>query len=344
MQQLKLPKPLFRKRSQPPPDEERTRRLDLRWGIVMLVAVLVAAGGVAVISTVRLGVATYTAYLTDAAALRVGDEVRIAGITVGEVKALDLEADRVRMSFTVDSGILVGRESTLDIRMLTLVGGHYLALRPAGATSLGAQPIPADHVVLPYNLTRLFADAVSPAEQIDGDTLRRNFGALTAAVDGSPDGFRRMLTAVDTIVGILDEQNSDVSQALSVADEYLTALADNKAVVGRLIAKFRILETLVADNKVAVGQSLRNLATVLEQLAPVGRLWTSELKPLAQPIADALPQLRELADKLGALLDSVRAFGERLQPVATSQGLAVDQSAATILAPALCIPIPGRGC
>lgn len=344
MQRLNRPKLLSRRTSQRPLNDSERRATDLRWGIVTLVAVLVLAAGVAIVSTVRIGVATYTAYLSDAAALRVGDEVRVAGIPVGQVKALALEADRVRMSFTVDSGVFVGQESTLDVRMLTIVGGHYVALRPAGTKALGTQAIPADRVVLPYNLTRLFADAVAPAEQIDGDTLRANFGALATAVDGSPDGFRRMLTAVDTIVGILDKQNADVSHALSVSDEYLGALAQNKSVVGRLIAKFRLLETLVADNKVAVGESLRNLASVVEQAAPVGRLWTTELKPLAQPIADALPHLRELGDRLGALLEALRAFGERLQPLATPQGLAVDRSAATVSAPALCIPIPGRGC
>ncbi|WP_433667672.1 MlaD family protein [Nocardia sp. CA-136227] len=344
MQQLTLPKPLFRVGRKPPPNERQQRRIELRWGIVTLVAVLVAATGIAVLSLVRTGVSTYTAYLGDAAALRVGDEVRTAGITVGEVRSLDLESNRVRMTFTVDKDVFVGQETTLDVRMLTIVGGHYLALLPAGTQPLGTRPIPADRVVLPYSLTRLFQDAVTPVDQIDGDTLRRNFGALTTAVDGSPDGFRRMLTAVDSIVGMLNKQNSDVSRALGVADEYLSALAANKAVLGRLITKFRLLETLVADNKVAVGASLNDLAAVVSQAAPIARLWTAELKPLAAPVADAAARLGELGAKLGDLLESIRAFGSRLLPLATVQGLSADQSATTISAPALCIPIPGRGC
>lgn len=328
----------------PPPDDATRRRMDLRWGIIGLVVIVVAAGAVGIVSRVQFGVSDYSAHLTDAAALRIGDEVRVAGITVGKVKSLDLQSDRVEMTFSVDDGVFVGDQSTLDIRMLTIVGGHYVALLPGGKTPLGRNVIPADRVLLPYSLPKVFQDAVTPFEQIDGETLRRNFGALATAVDGTPDGFRRMTTAVGSIVDILDQQNAQVSRTLTIADEYVSAIAENKAVVGRAVDRLRLLATIVEDNKLAVGASLRNLASVLSQIAPVARLWTSDLKPLAQPIADALPQLEELGQRLGALLDSIRGFGERLQSLITPEGVVVDQSAATITAPALCIPTPGRSC
>ncbi|WP_067824634.1 MlaD family protein [Nocardia inohanensis] len=325
-----LTRPL-RRRSGPPPDDAAQRRLDIRWGALGLAAIVAAAIAITVVSTVQLGVGTYTAYLTDASALRVGDEVRLAGVTVGQVKSIDLEADRVRMRFTVDDEVFLGEGTTLDVRMLTIVGGHYLAVRPAGDKPLGRKPIPADHVVLPYSLPRIFQDAVRPVEQLDGDVLRRNLDALAQAVDGSPDGFRRMVTAVDTVVGLLAQQNQQVSLALSVSDEYLSALAANKSVVGKLIARFRILETLVENNKVAVGSALDNLATVLSQAAPLARGWTGTAKEPAQVLADTIPKLDELGAKLGALLDSLRTFGERLQSLGAP-------------APAVCVPTPARSC
>ncbi|MFB7718258.1 MULTISPECIES: MlaD family protein [unclassified Nocardia] len=343
MQQLIRSIPLRRRRAGPL-DEPAARRRDLRWGITTLITVAVLAIAIGVVSVVHIGMATYSAYLSDAAALRVGDEVRIAGITVGEVKAIDLESDRVALQFTVRQGVFVGDQSTLSVRMLTIVGGHYVAVLPAGAKPLGKTPIPADRVVLPYSLPQLFQDAVRPAEQIDAETLRRNFAAVTTAAAGSPEGLRRVIDAVGSIVDLLDKQNAEISRSLGVADEYVTAIAANRSAIGQLVARLRILETVIADNKAAVGESLRNVAVLVGQLAPAARLWESDLKPSAQALIDTIPALDQLGEKLGTLLDSVRGFGERLQGLLTPQGLTVDQSASTITAPALCVPVPGKGC
>ena len=341
-----MTKPTKRSRKGGPARDDATRiRRDIRWGTIGLVALVVIATGVAVASTLQTGVNTYTAYLTDSAALRAGDDVRVAGVPSGTVKSLDLESDRVRMQFTVDRKVFVGDQTTLSVRMLTIVGGHYLAVLPAGTEALGSTPIPADRVVLPYSLPRLFQDAVQPVEELDGDVLRQNFGALTQAIEGSPDGFRRMTTAVDTIVGILDRQNAQVSQALAFSDEYLSALAANKAVVGKFIDRIRILETLVENNKLMVAESLANLAQVLSQVAPLARAWNTTLKDPAQPLSDSITKLDELAGKLGALLDSLKVFGTRLDTLVAADGtLTIDRSGQSITAPPLCIPVPGRTC
>ncbi|MFC8386367.1 MlaD family protein [Nocardia sp. NPDC057272] len=333
------------RKGKPAPDDATRRRSDIRWGAVGLVAMIVVAAGIAVASTLQTGVRTYTAFLTDAASLRVGDDVRVAGVPSGTVKSLDLESNRVRLQFTVDRKVFVGDQTTLSIRMLTIVGGHYLAVIPAGTKALGSTVIPADRVKLPYSLPRLFQDAIKPVQELDGDVLRQNFGALTAAVEGGPDGFRRMVTAVDTIVGILDQQNAQVSQALTFSDEYISALAANKAVVGKFIDRFRILETLVENNKIAVGAALADLAKVMTQVSPLAVAWNTTLKDPAQPLADSIAKLDELGGKLGALLTSLKSFSARFDTLTGPDGaLTVDRSGQTITAPQLCIPVPGRTC
>ncbi|WP_405166487.1 MlaD family protein [Nocardia sp. NBC_01499] len=124
----------------------------MRWGFAGLLGVVVVAAAFGLVYVADGDAATYTAQLSDAGATRVGDEVRVAGMTVGTVKSLSLLADRVEMTLTVDNDVFVGAQSTIDIRMLTIVGGHYVALHPAGTRPLGSAKIPSDHVTLPYNL------------------------------------------------------------------------------------------------------------------------------------------------------------------------------------------------
>lgn len=307
------------------------------------VLLLVAIGAVYVTGTTAER--TYSAEMAQAGSVRTGDDVRLAGIPVGKVTALTLLPDRVRMEFTVTEDAFLGDQTTLDIRMLTFVGGYYVAVLPAGTKPLGSAVIPSERVIVPYNLTKAFQDAVAPVRRIDGGVLRQDLAALSTAIDKSPDAVRSTVRAAGDVVAILDEQNADISRALTIADEYLTALATNADVLADLIITLGTLEQIIQTNKVQVAESLYDLSAVLQDLTPLGRAWDASIKERVQPLADAVPALEALGARLGTLLDSVRALEQRLLPLMQSGGgVNVDQSGATIQLPAVCVPLPGGGC
>lgn len=319
---------------------------DLRWGIAGLCAavlLLIAIGAVYVTGTSPER--TYAAELAQAGSVRPGDDVRLAGIPVGKVRSLTLLTDRVRMEFTVRADAFLGDQTTLDIRMLTFVGGYYVAVLPAGTRPLGAAAIPRERVIVPYNLTQAFQDAIRPVRRIDGGLVRRDLAALSTAIEQSPEAVRAAVRAAGDVVEILDEQNADISRTLAIADEYLSALDTNAGVLARLLITLGTLEQIIQTNKVQVAQSLRDLAVVLHDVTPLGRAWDASLKQRVQPLADAIPPLEQLGARLGALLDAVRALQHRLAPLLPAGGgITIDQSAATLPVPALCIPLPGGAC
>ncbi|WP_280329484.1 MCE family protein [Nocardia wallacei] len=323
------------------------RGSELRWGIAGVIAVVllvIAIGAVYVTGTTPEK--EYSAELAQAGSIRTGDDVRVAGIPVGKVKSLTLLPDRVRMTFTVDNKVFVGDQTTLGIRMLTVVGGYYLAVQPAGTRPLGSATIPRERVTLPYNLTQVFQDAVRPVQEIDGNVLRETLSSLSTAVDGGPDSFRAALRAVDDLTAIMNRQHADISRTLALADEYLTALRQNSDVLVRLIYALAGMEDVIRNNKTEISEALADLGTVLHGLTPLGRAWDTKLKERAQPLADeAIPKLRELGSRLGTLLDAVRDLEQRLLPLLPGGGgVTVDQSAATISLPSVCVPVPGGGC
>ncbi|MGV9408424.1 MlaD family protein [Nocardia sp. NPDC003693] len=320
------------------------RNTDLRWGIggLCAVVVLVAAIGV-VYLTGTTPERTYRAELTQAGTIRVGDDVRIAGIPVGKVTSLTLLTDRVAMEFTARSEAFIGDQSVLDIRMLTVVGGYYLAVEPAGTESLGSGIIPRERVGIPYNLTAAFQDAVRPVREVDGTVLRQNLAQLSASLDKSPESVRSVVQAAQDLVGLLDRQNSDISRTLTFADEYLTAMRQNSDVLARLIVTLGTMVNIIQNNKTQVANALNDLAAVLLDLAPLGTAWDRGLKERAQPLADAIPPLEQLVTRLGELVESLKAMGDKLLPLMPAgDGITVDHSATTLRG--VCVPIPGGAC
>nr|WP_232541651.1 MlaD family protein [Nocardia bovistercoris] len=329
-----------------PVDSVDSRPVDLRWalgGIAVAVVLLVAIGVIYVNGTTPER--EYTADLARAGSVREGDDVRLAGIPVGKVKKLDLMRDRVRMKFTVSDDVFVGDQTSLSVRMLTVVGGYYIALDPAGTSELGSEVIPQSRVVLPYNLSQAFQDAVRPVENVDGDTLRQNLAVLASSIDGSPDALRAAGRAARDIVTIMDKQNSDISRALNFADEYLTALNASSDVLVKLLDQLHVLEGIVRNDKTVIAEALVDVTAVVHGLAPLGRAWDRSLHEQARPLADAIPKLEELGGYLDTLFDSLRAMSDKLLPLTKGgNGFAVDQSAARVPVTRICVPIPGGGC
>lgn len=315
--------------------ERAAQRRQLVLGIIgagLLVVMLVVSG---ILYVVPFGQKTYTAELSEAQAIKAGDEIRVAGIHVGSVKSLELGSDRVTMRFTVDSSVFMGDQTTLDIRMLTLVGGHYVAVFPAGTAPLGSKPIPADHVKLPYSLIQTLQDAAKPLAQVNGNTLRETFNALQGSLDKNPDGLRRIGDALESFVTVLDKQNVDVSKALSLADEYIGAVSVNRGIIGRFVTQVGLLEGKALAKKDEILTALDVTTQLLSRIAALEPAWRTELKPLADKFYESIPELERLGKRLDDSINTIHDMGDRLQHIASPDGIAVRLP---------CVPSPGRVC
>ncbi len=322
--------------------EDTDRRSQRALGIAGIVAVALILAVSALIYLVPLGKHTYSAILSDGGSIRPGDDVRIAGISVGSIESVELTDDAVRMRFTVGTDIAIGNQTTLDIRMLTPIGGHYVAVFPAGDTPLGEQPIPADRVQLPYNLVEAIQDAQRPLAAVDGDTVRRSLADVTASLAASPTSVGALTDALRITVDMLDKQNDDVSRALNVAEEYLTVLNNSRSVIGAMLNKIGLMETQVLDRKADVAEALRVATELLSRIAAVEPAWRDQLEPIADRIVAVVPQLDELGRRLGTVADLLTQAADRFRNIITPNGIAIDQSDQTVRP--ICIPVPGKGC
>ncbi|WP_227983978.1 MCE family protein [Nocardia spumae] len=328
-------------------DEAGKRGREIRLGMVGVALVVICAAAAGILYVVPFGKQTYTAELAEAQSVKVGDDIRVAGIPVGKVDSLELRPDRVRMRFTVDSKVFVGDRSSLDIRMLTIVGGNYVALFPSGRTPLGDKPIPVDRVHLPYSLVQTFQDAAQPLNRIDGDTLRRTLAALDTSIDAAPDALRTTVDTLGTYVDALNRQRTQVTNAIAVADEYVTMYDGAKHDLGRLMVNVNQMETLLVDKRAELREGVRLLRAVIERVAALAPAYDSALKPKLQQLSDALPQLEKVGGQLEPVIGSVRSLQSKFAQLSGTDGaVTVDHSGQTVSAPAarLCIPVPGKDC
>ena len=104
-------------------------------------AVLAAAIGFLVYAGQMTGVTTgqteypLTASFRSADGVDVGTDVRLAGVKVGRVTSIELDAEtfRAQTAFTVRSGIEVPDDSAVAISSEGLLGGNYVEILPGGS-------------------------------------------------------------------------------------------------------------------------------------------------------------------------------------------------------------------
>lgn len=163
-------------------------RNPLTWGVTAMVLAIVAALVLTYVYYNPPGKGQLVSFYTDDAnSIRVGDEVRMAGIKVGSVSDLELEPNQVLVTAKIDDTAFVGDESQVDVRMLTVVGGYYVNLASMGNAPLGRQTIPLSRVTMPYSLIRTLTDTTKITENVNpqsiNDSLNQISQGLTAGTN-----------------------------------------------------------------------------------------------------------------------------------------------------------------
>ncbi len=71
--------------------------------------------------------------------LETGDDVRIAGIKVGTVTALELDPEWyvALVTMTIDPDISLSKDSFVTVSTENLLGGSYISIRPGGGEEAG---------------------------------------------------------------------------------------------------------------------------------------------------------------------------------------------------------------
>ncbi len=94
--------------------------------LITIGVLLACVAGLGVIFVLRDS--TYTALFPDAAGITKGDDVRIAGINVGEVTEVKARGASVRVEFATDHPLT--KDTRTEVKIGSLLGDRYLQLQP----------------------------------------------------------------------------------------------------------------------------------------------------------------------------------------------------------------------
>lgn len=224
-------------------------RADLiRLVIFLIVAALVTFWVAAVTSEYRSGGATpYQAAFEDVSGLGKGDQVRAAGVRVGQVTDIDVQPNStVVVTFEVDETLVLNRATTATIEYRNLIGDRIVQL--ATTSERGAAELAAGEMI----------PIANTASALDLDTLLNGFKPLFAGLNPS-----QVNELSQQLVQVLQGQESAVETLTTRVGSFTSTIAQREQLITQVIGNLNEVLQTVDGRRNELGELIDALDIVL---------------------------------------------------------------------------------
>jgi len=204
-------------------------------GFVAVTVVAVVVGALLLVKEAGIGYRRYTAEFVQAASLRPGHIVTVAGVPVGSVRGVRLAGDHVEVQFQVRENVPVGRDSRAEIKITSLFGSRYLELSPQGDGAPLNRTIDLAHTEVPYDLEAALADSTRTFEKVDADRIATSLTVLNSQLDGLPDVIPQAMDNVRALSSIIAQRRDQLGTLLASTERVTSMLRRQQSAIGSLV-------------------------------------------------------------------------------------------------------------
>lgn len=250
---------------------------------------------------------SYQAEFSDAGGLRTGNIVQIGGIRVGRVNDVALAGDHVVVTFDVDSGVDIGRESSAAVGVLNMLGEKYLEVTPAGPGDLDDdEAIPLARTTSSYDVVTVLSQLTNTTEAIDTDQLTEALSEVSTVVDASAPEIEASFRGLSRLSRTVSSRNTEIQRLLSSSRQVSQVLADRSEDLVALMQNSSLVFDEVQSRREAIHQLLVNARALAKHLKGVATDNQAEIGPALQEVRTLTTLLNE---KDQQLKDTLHAFG-----------------------------------
>ncbi|WP_216916556.1 MCE family protein [Nocardia noduli] len=229
----------------------------------------------------------YSASFTDVSGLRVGDDVRMAGVQVGRVESIKIDGTRAEVGFEVQADQVLYGNTLASVTYQNLIGQRYLGLSLSDFDAPEVLPpgakIPVEHTEPSFDLSGLL------------NGFQPLFGLLDPGdVDNITSALIRALQGEDGAIPTLIAETATLAESFAGPDQILGSLIDNLSrVVGDLAAQSGQLQTTITQTRKIFDGLYQRRDTLLSQTSEIATV----LDRAAQVVQGASPALNRFVER-----------------------------------------------
>jgi phospholipid/cholesterol/gamma-HCH transport system substrate-binding protein len=218
-----------------------------------------------------------TGVFSDAAGMRGGDDVRVAGVKAGRVVKVkaDHRDGNVIIEFKVNDNVDLGTNTSAEVALQTLLGTKFLRLTgPVTKPYLKDLPpaqrrIPIERTKTPFDVFELTTIGTRTIQETDTEKLNQLIQQLAAISEGKQESIRQLLDGIARFSTALNERDAQLRSLLERTDQLSGLLAEKDQTLTGLIDQSQDVLALVRQRRQDVVRGLRSANVAVGQLAGV---------------------------------------------------------------------------
>ncbi len=215
------------------------------------------------------------AYFDKAVGVYPGSQVKVLGVSVGEIDNVVPQGNVVRVDLTVDDGVEIPADVHAVVVAPSLVSDRYIQLTPAyeaGPLIAAGTVIPRERTETPVELDDLAASVNELSTALGPNGANAN-GALSNVLDtaaanlaGNGELLGDTIRQLSAAAATLSNSSGDLFATVDNLQKFTTALADSDAQIRQFNDKLAGVTGFLSDDREELGVALNSLATALTQI------------------------------------------------------------------------------
>ncbi|GEP37342.1 ABC transporter substrate-binding protein [Nocardioides psychrotolerans] len=283
----------------------------------VIVAVLLVAAVITFTTGGGEGTRTVTAHFPRAVSVYIGTDVRILGVTVGEVTAVVPEGESVRVEIEYVAAFDVPADAQAVIVTPTLVSDRFVQLTPAyteGKVMADGADIALPDTAVPVELDRIYAalrdlsQTLGPNGVNADGTLDNLLEAGAEGLDGQGARANQMIRDLSEAAATFGEGSGDLFDTVSQLADFTSTLASNDKLVRAFIRRLAGVSSQLSAER---GELQGALASVADAVGTVETFVRGNRKALVRNV-ERLSSIVEVINSEKTNLDDAL----RIAPVA----------------------------
>ncbi|NKZ02850.1 MCE family protein [Actinomadura latina] len=253
---------------------------------------------------------TVTGTFAATGGLRAGDEVRVAGVRVGDVASVrpDHRHGYVVVTWKVDGGVDLGPDTRAEIKVANVLGGRYLRLSgPVAAPHLAGLPadrrrIPLDRTQVPTTINDVLDASTRTVSKLDTRAINKIVSELNGIGADDRGRLGRALTNLAGLAETADEADPQIRKLLDGGDRVLKLAHAKDAELSRLLTNVQAMLDELRTRRTELAAFLGSGNRAVESLTQLIDDRQAKLLTLVADLRGTLGTLRPATGDFNSLL------------------------------------------
>ncbi|KPC95050.1 MCE family protein [Streptomyces albus] len=254
-----------------------------------------------------------TAWFDRAVGVYEGSDLRVLGVRVGRVEAVEPHGRKVEVTLRIDDGVKVPANARAVVIAPSLVSDRYVQLTPAyteGPRLAADAILPSGRNSVPLEVDQLYAsitelsDALGPEGANADGALSELLDVGAANLDGNGAAIGESVEQFGKAAKTLDGSSSDLFATVSYLRSFTSMLKRNDSRVRTAERRLGDITTFLAEDKENLAAALTQLATALGKVKKFIADNRGDLKKNVDKLAPVTQTLVEQRASLAEALDA----------------------------------------